>query len=374
MTIEYGLMLKTPQHQETETDADVETEIGESSRSKSPHRIAVLLTAIVFPLIWFGGLVTSYDAGMAVPDWPGTFGYNMFAYPLSWWLFGPWDLFVEHGHRLLASLSGLIAIALIWTTFRNDQRKWVRWYSVGLFLLVLFQGLLGGIRVQSANGKLGNFELFFSDRTMAKFHGCIGPAFFLAVVGFCVVTSVWWFEQDRFRSSGKSKRSFTSTWPTLMLGVAYCQLVVGAFLRHISESAPPSQYKALIALHVMTAVGLVVGTFVQAIAVARARRREPASRGLVWSMRFLILAILVQFCLGFGTWVVKFGWPVWFADMEFAAGFVVPEKSMFQMNLVTAHVAVGSLILAFWTVQTFRAHRLFAPALLSPSQSRQSVS
>jgi cytochrome c oxidase assembly protein subunit 15 len=333
-------------------------------RSKAPHRVAVLLTIIVFPLIWFGGLVTSWDAGMAVPDWPGTFGYNMFAYPISTWFFGPWDLFVEHGHRLLASISGLIAIALMWFTFRRDSRSWVRWYSVALFLLVGFQGLLGGIRVLSAKGKLGDFDFFFSDRTMAKIHGCVGPAFFLAVVGFCVVTSRWWFEQESFRETGKSSRSFTSTWPTLMLVAAYCQLVVGAFLRHISEMASPQEYQGLIVLHVLIATGLVVGTFVQAIAVARAKRREPASRGLVWSIRFLMLTILVQFSLGFGTWVVKFGWPIWFADMAFAAKFVVPEKSMFQMNLVTAHVAVGSLILALWTVQVFRSHRLFAPAIL----------
>jgi cytochrome c oxidase assembly protein subunit 15 len=94
--------------------------------AKAPHRVAVLLTVIVFPLIWFGGLVTSWDAGMAVPDWPGTFGYNMFAYPISTWFFGPWDLFVEHGHRLLASISGLVAIGLMWFTFKNDSRKWVR--------------------------------------------------------------------------------------------------------------------------------------------------------------------------------------------------------------------------------------------------------
>jgi len=359
-------MLKTLPKPETEADDSPSGKVN-SHPAKTPHRIGVLLTAIVFPLIWFGGLVTSWDAGMAVPDWPGTFGYNMFSYPISTWFFGPWDLFVEHGHRLLASLSGLIAIALIWFTIRNDSRIWVRWYSIGLFLLVLFQGLLGGVRVLSAKGKLGDFELFFSDRTMAKFHGCIGPAFFLAVVGFCVVTSRWWFEQESFRRKGRSSRSFTSNWPTLMLVVAYCQLVVGAFLRHISESASPSHYQMLIVLHVLVAIGLVFGTFVQAIAVARAKRREPASGGLVWSMRFLILAVITQFCLGFGTWVVKFGWPVWFSDMAFAAGFVVPEKSMFQMNLVTAHVAVGSLILAFWTVQVFRAHRLFAPAILGGS-------
>ena len=363
-------MLKSVANQESQETKNSEKGSAPSSLpSKTPHRIGVLLTIIVFPLIWFGGLVTSWDAGMAVPDWPGTFGYNMFAYPISTWFFGPWDLFVEHGHRLLASLSGLIAIALMWFTFRNDSRRWVRWYSVALFLLVGFQGLLGGIRVLSAKGKLGDFDVFLNDRTIAKIHGCIGPAFFLAVVGFCVVTSRWWFEQETFRRSGKSSRSFTSTWPTLMLVAAYCQLVVGAFLRHISESASPSQFKGLIVLHIMMAIGLVVGTFVQAIAVARARRREPASRSLVWSMRFLMLAILVQFSLGFGTWVVKFGWPVWFADMEFAANFVVPEKSMFQMNLVTAHVAVGSLILALWTVQVFRAHRLFAPAILGCRES-----
>jgi cytochrome c oxidase assembly protein subunit 15 len=60
--------------------------------------------------------------------------------------------------------------------------------------------------------------------------------------------------------------------------------------------------------------------------------------------------------------------------MAFAAGFVVPEKSMFQMNLVTAHVAVGSLILAFWTVQVFRAHRLFAPAIFGRRSNKKAVS
>ena len=69
--------------------------------SRWPHRLAVLLCCATFPLIWVGGLVTTYDAGMAVPDWPTTYGYNMFSYPLETWLYGPWDLFIEHGHRLL---------------------------------------------------------------------------------------------------------------------------------------------------------------------------------------------------------------------------------------------------------------------------------
>ena len=102
---------------------------------------------IVFPLIWVGGLVTTYDAGMAVPDWPGTYGYNMFLYPVETWMFGPFDLFVEHGHRLLGSLAGFVAIILLVVTIRKEPRGWVCWMSLGLLLLVIIQGLLGGMRV-----------------------------------------------------------------------------------------------------------------------------------------------------------------------------------------------------------------------------------
>ncbi len=362
-----------PEQQMLETDQNPDatlTPAADPSLSRWPHRIGVLLTMIVFPLIWLGGLVTSWDAGMAVPDWPGTYGYNMFAYPPSTWFFGPWDLFVEHGHRQLASIAGFVSIALMWTTFRNDPRRWVKWYSVALFLLVGFQGLLGGIRVLSDRGSLGDWELMLSARAIARVHGCIGPLFFMAVVGFCVVTSRWWFQQNEFRNSGASKRSFISTWPVLMMGAAYAQLMVGACLRHISEGASHKEYVLLVAIHIMTAVGLVVGTMFQGMAVWRATRKEPASKSLVGSVRWLVLGIVVQFCLGLGTWVVKFGWPVWFENQGFAAGFVVSEKSLFQMNLITAHVAVGSLILAFWTVQVFRSQRLFAPSLFGKTPAK----
>ena len=81
--------------------------------SRVVHALAVTLTLAVFPLIWVGGLVTTYDAGMAVPDWPNTYGYNMFAYPASTWLFGPFDLLVEHSHRLLGTVAGLLSIGLV---------------------------------------------------------------------------------------------------------------------------------------------------------------------------------------------------------------------------------------------------------------------
>src|SRR5690554_3486515 len=93
-----------------------------NAESRCPHGIAVLLVCVVFPLIWVGGLVTTYGAGMAVPDWPTTYGYNLFLYPWQTWVFGPWALFIEHGHRLLGALAGIITIALVVAVWRTDRR------------------------------------------------------------------------------------------------------------------------------------------------------------------------------------------------------------------------------------------------------------
>lgn len=304
---------------------------------------------IVFPLIWVGGLVTTFDAGMAVPDWPGTYGYNMFLYPLETWFFGPFDLFVEHGHRLLASTAGLVAIALVVVTYRSEPRRSVRWLAVAILLLVIFQGVLGGLRVR------------LDARVLAKLHGCVGPAFFAAVVAYCVVTSRWWWRQT-VGGSGRSsdepavKASGLVYWSMLMLAMSFGQLVLGAFVRHISVSSLPSVYRSLVVMHMVTAAVLVLGTLVQWGVLRLARFRGLGVRG---SANALMGLILVQVFLGVCTWVVKFGWPVWFASQEFAASYVVGEKTLVQMNLITAHVAVGSLILVVWTIQMLRCHCLF---------------
>src|SRR5688572_15962597 len=95
-----------------------------------PHRLALLSAVVIFPLIWVGGLVTSYDAGMAVPDWPGTYGYNLFLYPWTTWFFGPFDLFIEHGHRLLGALAGMLMIALVAATALSKCPRWLLQLSV----------------------------------------------------------------------------------------------------------------------------------------------------------------------------------------------------------------------------------------------------
>jgi len=312
--------------------------------SRWPHRLACLLAAVVFPLIWVGGLVTTTDAGMAVPDWPGTYGYNMFLYPIETWLYGPFDLFIEHGHRLLGALAGLIAIALVVATYRTESRRWVKRLSVTLLALVIFQGLLGGLRV----------ELFA--RWIAQIHGCVGPGFFAAVIAFCVATSRWWHRQIETRQTTRLRNGLI--WlPIVMLVISYGQLIIGAFLRHIDEAAPPGTYKWLIVAHISVAILIAFGTFMQWVVTRQSVFHRVGIRS---SANMLGLLVLSQISLGIGTWIVKFGWPEWFRQFNFAAHFIVPEKSLLQMNLITAHVVVGSLILAFWTIHALRCNRRFA--------------
>ena len=327
--------------------------------NRLPHRVACFLACIVFPLIWVGNLVTTTDAGMAVPDWPNTYGYNLFLYPYREWFFGPWDLFVEHGHRLLASLAGLIAIMLVVVTARKEPRLWVQRLAWGILGLVIAQGLLGGVRV------------VLDARWIAKTHGCIGPFFFASVVAFCVVTSRWWLSSGDVIAAGNSK---TLRWlpriAMLMLLISFCQLVLGAFVRHIDDTASYKQFTLLIGLHIMVAVILMIGTIAQFILT---RRSDLNSRGLKASINFLTLLVLLQFSLGLGTWIVKWGFPSWFANQVWAANFIVAEKSFFQINVVTAHAAIGSLILAFWVVHALRTNRSIKTVLDDSGSTKPTV-
>src|SRR6476661_6633264 len=93
------------------------------------HWVAIATAVATFPLIFMGGLVTSHGAGMSVPDWPNSYGYNMFTFPPSKWVGG---IFYEHTHRLAGTVIGMLSIALAFVAWRVEQRRWTRWlaYSV----------------------------------------------------------------------------------------------------------------------------------------------------------------------------------------------------------------------------------------------------
>lgn len=306
-----------------------------------PRRLACLLVCATFPLIWVGGLVTTYDAGMAVPDWPSTYGYNLFLYPWQSWVAGPWDLFVEHGHRLLGALVGMITIALVVATWRCDQRRWVRWLSVACLGLVIVQGLLGGGRV------------LMDARRLALIHGCTGPLFFALAAVMATVTSRRWFERQA--SSDSINTSSIPRIATITALLAYAQLVFGANLRHVSPFAGAEGFRAALWFHLIVA-GLLMGHVVYLAGISGFKARTAPQ---LWKPAWLLLLLVgIQIALGCGTWVVKYGFPAWSESWTASTGLTILAEGPLQAMTVTAHVATGSLILAFATTLSVRAFQL----------------
>jgi heme a synthase len=240
-----------------------------------PHRLAVALECVTFPLIWVGGLVTTYDAGMAVPDWPNTYGYNLFAYPWQTWLFGPWGLFIEHGHRLLGALAGMLSIALVVAAWCCQRDPLVRWLSIATLAAVIFQGSLGGLRV-------------IEDQVqMARIHGCVGPAFFALTVAMDVVTSQSWRRKSVPGSVSLAKVERYAVMTTLL---AYCQLVLGSFLRHLPAGADPGDFRVALVFHLGMAAVLLAHVVLLAVEVFRIHWNESWLRAP--SARLLVLFVL----------------------------------------------------------------------------------
>ena len=314
-----------------------------SKRGPWPHRLAVALALVSLPLIGVGGLVTTYDAGMAVPDWPGTYGYNLFLYPLSTWWSGPWDLFVEHGHRLLGALAGILTIALVVAIWLGDDRRWMRDASLAALGLVIFQGVLGGMRV------------LLDERMMALVHGCTGPLFFAFVMCLVEMTSRNWRERELVEPSPAGRRFARSAGIAACL--SYLQLTVGALLRHIPLDAPPQVFRAALVFHLVFAGILTLLLSILAFAVLRG---SAAHRPLRMPAIFLSLLVMLQLVLGATTYVMKYSWPAWMDSFGFAAGYVVQERNFAQGLIVTEHVVCGSLILASLTTLALRAARVSA--------------
>ena len=176
---------------------------------------AVLNAVATFLLIGLGGLVTSHEAGMSVPDWPTSYGYNMFALPFHYWAGGA---FFEHTHRLLASVVGLLTTILAVWLWLQDSRKWMHWLGVAAFLLVVAQGVLGGLRVDLRMASLG------------VFHGALAQTFLVLVCFITLFASRWWQEPSRLQPAAvpRGLRSHV-LWVTVLI---FLQLLIAATMRH----------------------------------------------------------------------------------------------------------------------------------------------
>ena len=235
--------------------------------SRGVHRFAVLTAIATLGLLGIGGLVTSHGAGMAVPDWPNTYGYNMFFFPVSYWVGG---VFYEHTHRLAASGVGLLTVVLaLWLYGRsarplmrwgglvlmlaglfipvaarrpwNDgvvvgltglagfvtssfwpsceaSPKWLRWCGVAALVAVILQGVLGGLRVVLLKDALGIF------------HATVAQLYFALVCAIAFCTSRWWETPPGRLPSTLHNRLFNCFLLTTLLILG--QLTLGAAMRH----------------------------------------------------------------------------------------------------------------------------------------------
>jgi heme a synthase len=266
--------------------------------TKLAHGLALVTAAVTFVLILFGGLVTNTGAALAVPDWPTTFGHNMFLYPWAQMVGG---IFYEHSHRLIGAVVGLLTLALgvaLWPSR-------LRWFGVAAIVVVVAQGVLGGLRVVLQQG------------TLAILHGCLAQAFFALLVAVVLLSA---------RTSAPSLRGLApSTRPLTLVtaGLVYVQIVFGALLTHTGR----------LDLHLAGALAVFA---LAPMVTARLRR----SRDSVAAPVALCLLILlgVQLLLGIGAYVARF------TAVPVPAGLALP----------VAHRLVGSLILAAAVVLALR--------------------
>jgi len=182
------------------------------------HRFAVVTALATLVLIGFGGLVTSKGVGMAVPDWPNTFGYNMFLVPFDEWL-GKFGIFEEHSHRLVASFVGLLTVVLAAWLWVKDSRKWVRLLGIGALVMVVGQGVLGGLRVTEINQNLG------------LIHGAVAQLFLILICGIALFTSSWWRRVSVSEADGVSFNALKGTLVAVIC-LVFVQLLLGATMRH----------------------------------------------------------------------------------------------------------------------------------------------
>jgi cytochrome c oxidase assembly protein subunit 15 len=250
------------------------------------HVLAILVAAATFPLIFMGGLVTTHGAGMAVPDWPNTYGYNMFTFPPSQWVGGIW---YEHVHRLWGSLVGFLSILLCLNAWGPGVRKALsrRWLKlaaavlglgsllgiaafamyradaitpanlrhlehviVGLISLGLIAGAAGLSRRREARrwvrwlctlvlvavvvqGVMGGLRVTEVNLTLAMLHGCFAHVFFCLAGLTVLVTSRWWIEAPNLSLSPAASGGRRVAWIGAAGAVALLlQLVLGAAMRH----------------------------------------------------------------------------------------------------------------------------------------------
>lgn len=312
---------------------------------------AVLTAVATYLLIGLGGLVTSHNAGMSVPDWPTTYGYNMFFFPVSDWVGG---IFYEHSHRLLASGVGLLTTILALWIWLKDRRKWLQWLGVAAFLLVIVQGILGGLRVRLQMQDLGIP------------HGAIAQIFLVLVSSIALFTSRWWIRSSEDRQKGVP---FGLCKHVLYVTVLiFIQLLIGATMRHQHAGLsiwdfplahgkiwPDTSPASIASYNAHRPPGLVGHPITAFEVILQMVHRMVA---VVILLGVIAAAFLAKKKLGWGDGLTKFAW-FWLGLLIVQVGLgawtIWSNKAA---DIATLHVMGGALALLtgalWWLVATRR--------------------
>ena len=188
------------------------------SRQKSwlRHLSKITVLATLF-LIFVGALVKSHEVGLSVPDWPTTYGEQMFSFPLSKMVGG---IFYEHGHRLMATIVGfLMLVQALWLGI-SDEKVWLKKLGYTALATVILQGILGGITV-----------LFFLPTVVSIIHGIMAQTFFILtiIIAYCLSN-----EREKWPEKSNLVQP-VYRGALIIFGMVYIQLILGAIMRHTSS-------------------------------------------------------------------------------------------------------------------------------------------
>ena len=282
------------------------------------HRFAAFTAGATLLLIVAGGLVTSTESGLSVPDWPTTYGWNMFTFPVSKWVGG---IRFEHVHRLIASTVGFLTILLAAALARWEPRRWVRRLGYLALGTVVAQGLLGGLTV-----------LLFLPPAVSVAHACLAQTFFCLTVALAVVTSPRWRDAAPADLRVALARDPLTRITAITSGAVFLQLLVGAVMRHTNAGlAIPDFPLALgrlvpplssfpVAIHFLHRVGALCVAVLVGLCVRRSVRSGRS--GLEKTSFALAGLVVLQIGLGAAT--------------------VLSRKAV---PIATAHVAAGAVLL-----------------------------
>jgi len=296
--------------------------------------LAIVASAATLLQLLVGGIVTGAAAGLAVVDWPNSFGYNMFLYPLSRMTGG---VYFEHAHRLFGTLVGLTTLVLAIHLLRVEERSWVKRLGLVALGVVIVQGILGGLRVTGTFTFSTSHAAMEPSMTLAIAHGVLGPTFFGLMVALAVFLSPTW-KGDGAPAPARGAGS-ERILGVVVTAAVLLQLVLGGIQRHLER-------------------GLLVHITFAAVVLALAALYGARLWGLYQERpllgrlgRLLAVVALVQVVLG----VVAL-----FAQQATVAG---APPTTWAVLLTTAHQAGGSVLLGCAVMAALWPRRLLVQAV-----------